>query len=492
MAEVAASPEKLKTRLAALIPHGASPAECVELAALVAAVEHQIARLDFKFERATKDKSISYSLLRQTSDDLSQALCRAAVASAPSGHLAGRRVLVADSQLAGRESVSAMLQTWGMECAEVASGQEALTQLREASTAGRPFALLLWDQHLPDLSLDSLLEQFQSLPATPPRVVLMSGAAGGETGPSAKGVFAQLTKPVKQSHLFEILLTPIGTDALKCATGTTQVRLEVVPPPAARNVRVLVAEDHDINRRVVVFMLDKLGYPADYAANGNEVLKAWDRTSYDVILMDCQMPVLDGYAATREIRRREAQHPGVRRPAHIIAMTANAMQGDREKCFAAGMNDYISKPILFEALEVALNEATAPAGTPPPLAAPLADRDDLEVQVAALRQDFGTAAAAELLGSFLADTPLRLAELRQLAGGSNLKTFGLAAHSLAGSAGIFGLNTMRSLGLQLQDLAERGSLAGLEPLLLELENRFQAARPAVERLRQAALNTPAA
>jgi PAS domain S-box-containing protein len=416
--------------------------------------------------------------------------CRAAVASTPAGHLAGRRVLVADSQPACRESVSAMLQTWGMDCSEAASGQEALTQLREASAAGRPFALLLWDKHLPDLNLDSLLEQLQSLPATPPRVVLMSGAAGGESVPSAKGVFAQLTKPVKQSHLFEVLLTPIGADALKRATGTTRVHLESVPPPTTRNVRLLVAEDHDVNRRVVMFMLDKLGYPADYAVDGDKVLQAWDRTHYDVILMDCQMPVLDGYEATREIRRREAQRPGARRPVHIIAMTANVMQGDRERCFAAGMNAYISKPIRFEVLEVALSEATAPAETLPPPAAPPVDCDDLEGQVAAMRRDFGAEATAELLGSFLADTPLRLAKLRQLASGSDFKALGLAAHALAGSAGIFGLSSMRSLGLQVQDLAEHGSLAGLEPLLLELENRFQASQPDVERLRQAAPNKP--
>jgi PAS domain S-box-containing protein len=414
-------------------------------------------------------------------------LARCAVAARPpAGSLVAGRVLVADSHDAPRDSVSAMLKNWGVDYAMAASAEEAATSLQKASAAGQPFAFVLCDQHLPGLELDSFLPPLQALSATPPHFVLMASAAA--SAPSNSGVFAQLSKPVKQSHLFELLLAPSTNDAPTGTSDTARLRLADVRPPVQREVRLLVAEDHDINRRLSTLMLDKLGYRADYTANGSEAIAAWELAPYDIILMDCQMPVLDGYEATREIRRREALAPGARRPAYIIAMTANAMQGDREKCLAAGMNSYISKPIRTETLEATLAAATT-FKLPPPVLPP-ASRVALETQVAALRRDFGPAASADLLTSFLADTPARLVELRQLAGGSDLKALARSAHSLAGSAGIFGLNDMRLLGLRLQELAEHGTLAGHAPLLLELENHFHAARPEVDRLRQAALSQP--
>ena len=412
----------------------------------------------------------------------------AATARPPANRLGPRRVLVADARAATRESVTAMLQSWGMDFAVAASAEEAAARLQKASAASHPFAVVLCDRHLPGLELNSFLQQLPALSATPPRFVLMASAA--TSAPANSGVFAQLTKPVKQSSLFELLLPPSTADTLACANETPRARLADAPPPVRREIRLLVAEDHDINRRLATLMLDKLGYRADYASDGKEAVTAWEKVPYDVILMDCQMPALDGYEATREIRRREALAPSDRRPAYIIAMTANAMQGDREKCLAAGMNSYISKPIRTETLETALATALASGKTPPPPTLSPAGRESLQAQAAALLRDYGRAASAELLGSFLTDTPARLAELRQLAGGSDWQTFARTAHSLAGSAGIFGLSDMRLSGLRLQKLAERGTLAGYEPLLLELENHFHAARPEVDRLRQAALHRP--
>ena len=412
----------------------------------------------------------------------------AATARTPASSLAPRRVLVADDHDANRESVSAMLQSWGMDYAVATSAQKAVTMLQEASAAGRPFAVVLCDRHLSGLELNSFLQQLQTLSDTPPRFVLMASAATG--APANSGVFAQLSKPVKQSSLFELLLTPATDDVPAGAAEAPHVHPADAPPPPQRDVRLLVAEDHEINRRLAALMLDKLGYRADYADNGSEAVEAWELAHHDIILMDCQMPVLDGYEATREIRRREALAPGARRPAYIIAMTANAMQGDREKCLAAGMDSYISKPIRTETLAAALTVATTRPETPPKPALRPASRAALEAQVATLLRDFGTEASAELLSSFLTDAPARLAELRRLADSADLKAFARTAHALAGSAGIFGLNDMRSVGLQLQRLSERGTIAGYEPLLLEMENHFLAARPEIERLRQAALRQP--
>ena len=421
--------------------------------------------------------------------ELELARCGAAVVSAPFGDLASRRVLVADSQATCRESLSAMLASWNVAHALAATVPEAQALLTAATAAGRPFSLVLWDHHLPGASLSSFLQQLQSLSATPPRVVLMTPAATGDTAPATPGVLAQLTKPVKQSHLLEVLLTPPSATPPKRNADAPRLQVDTAPPPPDRAVRLLVAEDHDTNRRLALFMLEKLGYRADFVADGREAVAAWERNPYDAILMDCQMPEMDGYAATREIRRQEAQPTHARpRPVRIIAMTANAMQGDREKCLAAGMDDYVSKPIRIESLAAALQQvATSSTPTTTP-----ADHGVLQAHVATMLEDFGAEAVADLLGSFLSDTPPRLTELRQLALGTDLKTFGRAAHSLAGSSGIFGLNEMRLLGLQLQDLAERGSLAGHAPLLAELESRFAAVQPEVERLRAAALQASTA
>ena len=413
--------------------------------------------------------------------------CGAAVVSAPFGDLAARRVLVADSHASGRESLSAMLASWDVDHAGAANAAETLALLRDAAAAHRPFSLVLWDHLLPGMSLRGFLEQLPSLLATRPRVVLMIPAATGTPLPTVPGVLAQLTKPVKQSQLLEFLLTPPTATPAKRPGDSPRLRREPPPTIAVRDVRLLVAEDHDTNRRLALFMLEKLGYHADFAADGAEAVAACERIPYDAILMDCQMPEMDGYAATQEIRAREARAAhGLRRHVRIIAMTANAMRGDREKCLAAGMDDYVSKPIRMEELEAALNRIPV-AGAPLP---PAAHRG-LQSHVVNLLREFPPEAVSELLGSFLADTPPLLAELRHLAGGTDLAKFGRAAHSLAGSCGIFGLHEMRVLGLQLQELAERGSLAGHAPLLAELESRFVAVRPEVENLRVTALTPPA-
>jgi CheY-like chemotaxis protein/HPt (histidine-containing phosphotransfer) domain-containing protein len=252
------------------------------------------------------------------------------------------------------------------------------------------------------------------------------------------------------------------------------------------NLRILVAEDHDINRRLMLLMLERLGYRPDFVCDGREVIESWERFSYDVIFMDCQMPFLDGYEATREIRRREALRPaGVPARVHIIAMTAHATQGEREKCLAAGMDDYLSKPIRAESLQTALKalgkrqppRPARPDESAPPtssFAGPKSNR------VAGMVEDFGPEATAELLHSFLADTPARLAELRNLANGADLPAFARAAHSLAGSCSVFGLDELSALALQLEAGALAAERAACDSLITQIHGQFAAIRPWLE------------
>lgn len=409
--------------------------------------------------------------------ELTADLC--STTAAPSASLTKHRVLVVEGQALWRESLGAMLAGWKVDHAVAATAEAGLSLLQTAATAGRPYSVVLWDLGLSESGQDELLEQIRTLVIPPARLVFMTPVAAGAGAAPLPGPNEQLAKPVKQSHLLEVLLTPPGVRPAE-RPGVPGCQR---PTPAAwadvQKLRLLVAEDHDTNRRLAQFMLERLGYRADFVADGREAVTAWERLPYDVILMDCQMPELDGYAATREIRVREAlQSPACPRPVRIIAMTANAMPGDREKCLAAGMDDYISKPIRLETLAAALNHGSSPeAATPPRQHDP-----SPSTQVAAMLRDFGAEATVELLTSFLTDTPERLRELRCWAASEDLPSFARAAHSLAGSCSIFGLGEMRSLGLQLQDLAEGGSLAGFDPLLAGLEHLFSTVRSELEEI----------
>ena len=222
-----------------------------------------------------------------------------------------------------------------------------------------------------------------------------------------------------------------------------------------------------------MLLLQKLGYRADFVANGKEAVAAVAAVPYDILLMDCQMPVMDGYEATRVIRNAEmAAPPAVRRHIHIIAMTANALRGDREKCLLVGMDDYISKPVGFVALQGALTRAARPKSVVEPV-------ETVAETVANLGREFDGPTAVEIVQSLLDDMPRRLAELLQLANQADPKALALAAHSLAGSCGIVGLWKMRDLCLALETAVNDGQLQAATLLLSELAPQFAAGQPSV-------------
>jgi len=226
--------------------------------------------------------------------------------------------------------------------------------------------------------------------------------------------------------------------------------------------RILVAEDNLINQKVALLWLTKLGYAATAVTTGQAIIEVLEKVPYDLILMDCQMPELDGYAATAEIRRRE----GPQKHIPIIAMTAYALPGDREKCLAAGMDDYLSKPIQLAVLAAMLSKHMPAVAL------------TFTASIEQLRNDFGNANALEVLTMFLHDTPPRLMELRQLAAGSDRKTLGRAAHTLGGSCSLFGLTELRRLALEIESRAGNGTDS--RDLVAELEREFAAVRPRLE------------
>ncbi len=260
--------------------------------------------------------------------------------------LADKRLLIVDDNATNRRILMTIASGWGMRPRAASSGAEALTWLQ----AGDPFEVAILDMHMPEMDGMMLAAEIRRLRPAPELPLILLSSLGQREHLVRDGLFAaHLTKPAKPAKILEVLAGLFRSVPMPQATGYTAHPL---PPSATTRVeRILLAEDNVVNQKVALMILDRLGYRADIAANGHEVIEALDRQPYDIVLMDVQMPEMDGIEATRAIIARMPD-PGTR--PWIVALTANAMQGDREMCLAAGMDDYISKPMRREELEAAL------------------------------------------------------------------------------------------------------------------------------------------
>jgi CheY-like chemotaxis protein len=295
--------------------------------------------------------------------DLERSDALPSVEAEPHPALAGASVLIVDDNVTNRAILERQLGAWGMRTVSTSDAHSALRALRAAIMIGRPYDLAVLDLVMPEVDGLELARTIASDPALGrlPMVMLTSvGLPGRETSFEQTGIAVALTKPVRQPQLMDALATALRkrTESLRPPVRPT-VRPhdqgdEDASPPVARlggvRRRVLVAEDNPVNQRVAVRMLERLGVGADVASDGREAIESFDRQPYDAILMDCQMPELDGFEATAAIRARE----GHGRCTPIIAMTASAMRGDRERCLAAGMDDYLAKPVTIESLRTVL------------------------------------------------------------------------------------------------------------------------------------------
>jgi CheY-like chemotaxis protein len=275
----------------------------------------------------------------------------------PADVLAERRVLVVNANPVGRELLAELLARYGAGTATVGTARGALEQARSAASAGQPFDAALLDQDLADDDVPCLARRLRDDPllAGLPIVLLATRERGLDTGSASAANFdARLNKPAHPLRIVHALAEVIGLPApTRLATPAPDVRPAARPdaphPVPGRSV-VLVAEDNPINQKVALRMLESLGWQADLVADGNAAVAAAARRRYAAIFMDCQMPGIDGYEATRRIRAAEADRP--RTP--IIAMTAHAMRGDRELALQAGMDDYLSKPVARQDLAAAI------------------------------------------------------------------------------------------------------------------------------------------
>ncbi len=413
-----------------------------------------------------------------------------------SGRLAdlkGLRVLVVDDNATNRRVLSRQIAPHGVRdsCAE--DGQEALLMLRAAAEDGDPFEAAVIDMQMPGMDGLQLARAVKGDPAIAhTRLVLLTSM--GKRGDDADkvrrvGIEGYLTKPARQHELREALATVMGRATDRAADGHGDAPLvtrNVLREARAQSrAHVLVAEDNPVNQMVALKMLEKLGYRVDVVENGAEALEEVIRGHYDAVLMDVQMPELDGYEATAKIRERE----GAARHTPVIAMTANALEGEREEALAAGMDDYVAKPVKAGDLDAVLQRWTsrtdrAPGegaaedrgvtGAGPPL-----DAAVLET-LRSLQEEGEPDILAELARMFLDDAALRLEELRRAIGEADAGKVRGVSHALKGSSGNMGATRVSEACADLEEAGESGDLAEAPRLLERLEEELGLARPALE------------
>jgi CheY-like chemotaxis protein len=310
---------------------------------------------------------------------------------------------------------------------------------------------------------------------------MLSSLGRREAGADTVDFAAYLIKPIKQSVLYntmvEVLAGLPAPDGISDRLAEPQFDVHMAE---RLPLRILLAEDHAINQKLALQMLRKMGYRADVAGNGLEVLEALERQPYDVVLMDVQMPEMDGLEATHHIHQKW----GHDRP-HIIAMTANAMQGDREECLAAGMDDYVSKPVLIQDLQMALERwgqkepASLPTGIAQdaaPVTVDWAVLDGLRALQVEGEPDF----VQETIAMYLDDTPSLIETIRGAITRRQADELKHAAHTLKGNSNSLGARRMGALSLGLEKLGRGGDVESAPPLLAELECEFERVRQALQ------------
>ncbi|PIK97598.1 response regulator [Synechococcus sp. 63AY4M1] len=403
--------------------------------------------------------------------------------------LQGKRLLVVDDNATNRKILRCQATAWGMVVEEAENAYQAMDKLRQAVREGRPFPLAVLDMQMPEVDGETLGRWIKADPQlAETQLVMMTSLGLGEHSRRAAeiGFAAYLVKPVKQSRLQEALVMALGKSS---GLSTSLLGMSPVLPQTTpredrprQSLRILLAEDNPVNQKVALRQLESLGYKADVVANGQEVLDLLQQVRYDLILMDCQMPVMDGYEATRRLRQRER---GSGHHTVVIAITANAMHEDRERCLQAGMDDYLSKPVLKEDLERVINywsrqiassalgaangptsEVASPAPPSPKGASGNSDPTlPYPIDSAYLERATGgdSQFQRELLQVFVQDCQNLLPRLRQAVAAGNAEDLRKIAHRLKGASANVGAHAFSQAARELEhlgvQLAQQGSQA---------------------------------
>ncbi|MBD1862092.1 MULTISPECIES: PAS domain S-box protein [Trichocoleus] len=401
---------------------------------------------------------------------------------------AGKRLLVVDDHAVNCALVVGQAQAWGMTVRTASSGNAALIRLHQ----GEQFDLVLLDVQLPEMQNLALFKAIRQQPGCqqlPIAFLAPMGWSIASAEVNAAPSTALLSKPIKQAQLYEVVTKLLSEPVLPQTVASMNLATSDISPELPQ-LRILLAEDHTVNQKVALLLLKRLGYTADIAANGLEVLEALRRQAYDVILMDIQMPQMDGLEATRCICQEWLPH---QRP-RIIAVTANAIQGDREMCLEVGMDDYISKPIKVEELSTALlrcEPKPSPSDRPPQIDRVEHSSAAVDAQVMqCFRKMVGEDAGGilvELIGSYLQETPKLIQSMQLASAQGDLALLRLLTHTLKSSSATLGAIRLAALCKELEsNCQEMASMNWVAQVAL-VEKEFTEVKAALELERQRCL-----
>ena len=420
---------------------------------------------------------------------------RSAASAQPAGQkLDGLSVLVADDNRTQRDTLAELLARRGMKTECAFGGRAAVTAVENALGKGRNFDLLLIDAQMPDLDGFGVAERLRSIPPPPKGrrspIVLMTvpGMTESEARRGALGIASSVSKPIRESALFDAIGQAL--QAAQSGSGSHRVVAQPPAPPASkpgeRSLHILLIEDNAVNQVVTRRLLEREGHTMVVADNGVRGLEAAARESFDVILMDVQMPGLDGIETTRAIRSRER---AARRRTPIVAFTAHAMKEDRDRCLAAGMDEYLAKPVETPALLEALARVTAPAAVKTGAGAPATQAEVTGTSsaraaapdpqhIAALRRIVGgdEKLLREVVRVFLEDTPGKLSGLAIALAAQDASALAMAAHGLKGSAAALGAREATEAAAHLEALARARNLPEADIAAAQVKEEISAVR----------------
>jgi two-component system, sensor histidine kinase and response regulator len=397
-------------------------------------------------------------------------------AAVPMETLNAMRILVVDDHRTNRRILEGILKRWGARTGCAGGGEEALSELIAAARAGEPYRLIVTDMNMPEMDGLALVERIRSDPELSPLTVMMLTSGGHRRDVERcreLGVLFYLYKPVRKRELLAAVLSALGQNQTAIPSSVMPQTERRAQP---RALRVLLAEDNRVNQTVATRVLEKMGYTVVVADNGHAALLLLATQPLDLVLMDIQMPEMDGLTATRRIRESERSTP-YHLP--IVAMTAHAMKGDREICIEAGMDEYVSKPIsaqlLREAIAIALRErdhaTTQTSSTPTalnehatPAGAVTWDRGKTLERLGGDEKLFH-----EVIGIFLEEVPQHMASLKQAIGQQNAKAIEELSHKLKGELGYLGIAEVSQMVRELEELGRKSDLAGAAGLYAVFE-----------------------
>jgi CheY-like chemotaxis protein len=390
------------------------------------------------------------------------------------GYPTGARVLVVDDNPTNRKVLQQFLTSWSLEPHSVTDGPSALTALRAAAAAGTPFDAVLLDMHMPGISGVEVAQEVvadATLAGTPIALLTSTGLDGEAVRAREAGVALCLTKPVREVQLYDCVNRLLGT--------TTSRRADTAAPtPRRRGAgRLLVAEDNPVNQRVAVAMLKSLGFDVDIAVDGRQALEMFAAGDHAAVLMDCQMPRLDGYAATRALRElggRGAEVP-------IIALTASALASDEARCRDAGMDDFVTKPLRPDVLARVLDRWVGGTEIPPHAA-----DDPLDHRALAALRELGEEVVHGVLTAFFDTVPDVMRQLRVAVDAGDVAEVQRLAHGVRGSAGYVGAPALADAYAEL----ETAEPARLPELFATVEDELEHVYAALRTVMAGSSSTP--